>query len=171
MKEIDFEEWMEWANSINSKGEANIEPIISHILSYANEIGKPIFIGKSWNGSNWANISNEYRNMLIFLLNKNPLKYTYAATLGRSILNKEYPGIYEDYLREALEKVPNEHWLEFCSRFLPEKKDESSSFANGNGSEKMKCVRDAFARIINLNTGSAELAKTFEEFYERNYPI
>ena len=101
----------------------------------------------------------------------NPLKYTYAATLGRSILNKEYPGIHEDYLREALEKVPNELWLEFCSTYLPEKKEESSSFANGNSLEKLQCVRDAFAYIIKKYTGSAELANTFEEFYERNYPI
>ena len=170
MKETDFEEWLKWANSTNELGIANVEPVISNILVFSDDF-KNLFIGKSWNGSNWANISNGYRDMLIFLLNKNPLRYTYAATLGRSILNKEYPGINEDYLREALEKVPNEHWFAFCSRFLPEKKDESSSFANGNGSEKMKCVRDAFARIINLNTGSAELAKTFGEFYERNYPI
>lgn len=170
MKETNFEEWLKWANSTNELGISNVEPVISNILVFSDDF-KNLFMGNSWNGSNWANISNSYRNLLIFLLNKNPLKYTYAATLGRSILNKEYPGIYEDYLREALEKVPNEHWLEFCSRFLPEKKDESSPFANGNGSEKMKCVRDALARIINLNTGSAELAKTFEEFYERNYPI
>ena len=118
MKETNFEEWLKWANSTNELGIANVEPVISNILVFSDDF-KNLFMGNSWNGSNWANISNSYRNMLIFLLNKNPLKYTYAATLGRSILNKEYPGIYEDYLREALEKVPNELWLEFCSTYLP----------------------------------------------------
>ena len=88
MKETNFEEWLKWANSTNELGIANVEPVISNILVFSDDF-KNLFMGNSWNGSNWANISNSYRNMLIFLLNKNPLKYTYAATLGRSILNKE----------------------------------------------------------------------------------
>lgn len=165
--EMDFEEWMEWANSINSKGEANVEPIISHILSYANEIGKPIFIGKSWNGSNWANISNAYRTMIIRLLITNPKEFTYAGVLGRSKIEKEYSGCHEIYLCKALGENPN--WEEFFS-ILPNKK-EDSSFSNVGCIEKLQLIRDALARIINEHTGSAELAKTFEEFYEANYPI
>ncbi len=169
MKETDFEEWLEWANSTNELGIANIEPVISNILVFSDEF-KNLFMGKSWNGSNWANISKSYRNMLMFLLIKNPLKYTYLATLGRSILNKEYPGIYEVFLYEALEKVPNEHWGEFISRYLPNKKVDSS-FSTVDSIEKLQLVRDALTIIINRNTGSDELAKTFEDFYETNYPI
>ena len=53
MKETDFEEWLKWANSTNELGIANVEPVISNILVFSDDF-KNLFMGNSWNGSNWA---------------------------------------------------------------------------------------------------------------------
>jgi len=170
MKETAFEEWLKWANSTNELGIANVEPVISNILVFSDDI-KNLFMGNSWNGSNWVNISNSYRNMLTFLLLKNPLKYQYPTILGRSIKELKYPGVSEIYLCEALSSIPKERWIEFCSDYLPEKKENISIYTNGNNIEKLQLIRDALTRIIKLYTGSSEVAEQFEQYYEFNYPI
>ena len=85
-------------------------------------------------------------------------------------VSETFQNLSPDVIKAAFEALgENPNWEEFLS-ILPNKK-EDSSFSNVGCIEKLQLIRDALARIINEHTGSAELAKTFEEFYEANYPI
>ena len=108
MKETDFEEWLKWANSTNELGIANVEPVISNILVFSDDF-QNLFMGKSWNGSNWVNISNSYRNMLTFLLLKNPLKYQYH------LLYNYLRYYFYFYLRYQISLL---RLIDFCRKYI-----------------------------------------------------
>lgn len=149
MKETNFEEWIAWAKSTNNLGIANVEPILSLFLEKADEEGNSMFLGKVWNGSNWLNISNSYRNMLEFVLLQNPPRYTYPALLGLSIKEMDYHGIETNLLEEAVENVPSERWKLFCDRYLDSKqKIEALSSSDSNSAEKLKWVYKALVRLV-----------------------
>ena len=167
MKETNFEEWLTWATSTNELGISNIEPVICKFLIYAEEEGKPMFIGKTWNANNWKHVSNSYRNMLTFLLLKNPLKYTYPILVGRSIKELDLHGVDNSLLEEALEYVPKEHWTHFFEEYLPTQKEDALSSVTGSGEEKLKWIYNALTRMIQLTTESKEPAISFEEYLKR----
>ncbi len=164
MKEVNFEEWLTWATSTNDLGIANVEPVISKFLIHVKEEGKPMFIGTTWNGSTWVNVSNAYRNMLTFVLLQNPLKYNYPALVGRSISEYGYHGVKVNLLVKALSMVPLVHWEQFFERYLPNHKDDTISSASQSGEEKLRWVKRALVRIVQLETESAETANSFNAY-------
>ena len=165
MKETNFEEWIVWAKSTNNLDIANVEPIITLFLEKAEEEGNSMFLGKVWNGSNWHNVSNSYRNMLEFVFLQNPPRYTYPALLGLSIKEMDYHGIETNLLEEAVEKVPSERWKLFCDRYLDSKqKIEALSSSDSNSAEKLKWVYKALVRLVRQHIPNEAPANAINEY-------
>ena len=75
---------------------------------------------QTWNGRTWHEISEAYREMLRQLLAPNVVgkKYSYDQICLRSYIKKDYNGAAPEYIQEALEHVPNEHWKWWCHKYL-----------------------------------------------------
>ena len=162
MKEHNFEEWIQWAESTNKVGVANIEPILCEFLKNSVAEHESVFEGQTWNSINWKNISNSYRNMLTRLLLKNPLKYTYAALVGRSIRDFDYHGIEVGVLQEALNEMTPDNWLVYCEEFIPSQKEDA--IPSTSGEERLKWIYQVLVKLVRLHIPNDVPAKAINDY-------
>ena len=115
---------------------------------------------QTWNGRTWHEISEAYREMLRQLLAPNVVgkKYSYDQVCLRSYIKKDYNGAAPEYVQEALEHVPDEHWKWWCHKYLvhnaPAYKDAISHRLSA--AAKMEKVRLALIEIVKLKTASGD---------------
>lgn len=152
-REQNCNDWIEWANSTDNIGRANIEPIISQFLCENDSVfcGK-VSNGMEWTGKNWESISNSYRSLLTRLLINNSIEFTYPGLLGRSIKEFDYHGIKEELLAEALEMIPDEKWSEMKT-------------LHPSALNRIEVIYLALIHIVRLNIPSDIPANALESFF------
>ena len=167
MKEQKFDEWIQWAESTDDLGVANVEPVLCEFLKYTVNESNPMFEGKTWNGINWENISNDYRNMLEVLLMRNPTNYTYYVLLARSIRKFDYGGIDPSLLEDALNYVPKDHWKWFCNEYIKSNESKEAMTAQ-DGFKRMIWVRRALIYMVRLYIPNDAPAKAINDYLVLN---
>lgn len=152
-----FTDWIKWAETTNSLGIANVEPIIITFLKDTSNDGN-IFAGQCWDGKNWLDISVKFRWILENkVLDANPTKYTLPGVIGQSIIEKNYHGIDDDYLEEALRYVTDEHWEAFLKEHAHIIKDHSSL-------SRIQIIRLVLVGLVRLYIPNKVPAQTFKDY-------
>ena len=115
---------------------------------------------QTWNGRTWHEISEEYREMLRQLLPANIVgkKYSYDTICLKSYIKKDYNGAHPEYVQEALEHVPAEHWKWWCHKYLISNKVAYKDAVSRKLSPaaKMEKVRLALIEIVKKKTASGD---------------
>ena len=154
---LNFTDWIKWAETTNSLVIANVEPAIILFLKDTSNDGK-IFAGKQWDGKNWLAISVEFRRILKNkVLNENPSKYTLPGVIGQSVTKKNYHGIDEDYLKEALKYVTDEHWETFLKEYTHIIKDYSSL-------SRIQIIRLLLVGLVRLYIPNEVPAQSYKDY-------
>lgn len=112
-----------------------------------------------WNGRTWHEISEQYRHMLMDLLDGEgvPEKYHYNNVQLRSFMKDDYAGINPARLQQALKYVPEKHWQWWASTYLRNYSESDARAAMKPGltpAQKMEFVRHGLIGIVKFATGS-----------------
>ena len=154
---LNFTDWIKWAETTNSLGIANVEPAIILFLKDTSN-NSNIFTGKQWDGKNWLDISVKFRKILEDkVLNENPSKYTLPVVIGQSVTKKNYHGIDEDYLKEALKYVTDEHWETFLNEYTHIIKDYSSL-------SRIQIIRLLLVGLVRLYIPNEVPAQSYKDY-------
>lgn len=121
----------------------------------------------TWNGRTWHRISDEYRQMLMDLLDANPEEYTYDGVLYASIEENNYYGISAEALQNAIELVPKDKWDSWAGTWLDGAELRDAQKLNTtDGLRRMDFVHAGLLRIVQKhtagrNTGPADEIKEY----------
>ena len=91
------------------------------------------------------------------VLNENPSKYTLPGVIGQSVTKKNYHGIDEDYLEEALKYVTDEHWDTFLKEHIHIIKDYSSL-------SRIQIIRLLLVGLVRLYIPNEVPAQSYKDY-------
>ena len=131
----------------------------------------------NWNGRTWDEISYEYRQAIMGLLDETIVGdeyWTYPEVCLRSYIDYEYNGAHPEYLKEALDQVPDDYWKNWCAQWFKHDPHEYKAAVSKHltPEQKLDVLHSVLISIVKEKTGSGdsgidetEPVKKMKEFY------